>query len=180
MIKIALDLKKAILYTANNTTNKEFKANILTEVEWLQLKELKSIFEVFLKPTIKLQGQIYTILNISLLYIYQIYKKLNSLISIYKQNKTTNNSFILAIQSGIEKLDKYFPQKVTAGILKGYYKLYILGIILDPRFKIIPFKDKGLLAFYSTIVEDITTILRYEYLKLKNELNPSNLSFDEL
>jgi hypothetical protein len=54
MIKVALDLQQAIVYIANNTTNKEFKLNTLTEVEWLQLKELKSIFEVFVKPTIKL------------------------------------------------------------------------------------------------------------------------------
>ena len=180
MIKIALDLQKAIIYTANNTTNKDFKQNMLTETDWLQLKELKTIFEVFLKPTIKLQGQIYTTLNFSLLYIYQIYKKLNNLISIYKQNKTLNSSFILAIQKGLEKLDKYYPQKVTAAILKGYYKPYILSIILDPRFKLIHFKNRGLLSFYPTIIDDLTTILRYEYTKLKNDINLTNISFDEL
>lgn len=180
MIKIALDLQKAIIYTANNTTNKDFKQNILTETEWLQLKELKTIFEVFLKPTIKLQGQIYTTLNFSLLYIYQIYKKLDNLISIYKQNKTINSSFILAIQNGLEKLDKYYPKKVTAAILKGYYKPYILSIILDPRFKLIHFKNQGLLSFYPNIIDDITTILRYEYTKIKNDINPVNISFDEL
>jgi len=181
MIKVALDLQKAIIYTANNTTNKDFKQNMLTETDWVQLKELKSIFEVFIKPTIKLQGQIYTTLNFSLLYIYQIYKKLNNLINIYKQNKTANSSFILAIQSGLEKLNKYYPQKVTPAILKGYYKPYILSIILDPRFKLIHFKNQGLLQFYPTIIDDITTILRFEYMKIKNAINPANnISFDEL
>jgi len=154
---------------------------MLTETDWVQLKELKSIFEVFIKPTIKLQGQIYTTLNFSLLYIYQIYKKLNNLINIYKQNKTANSSFILAIQSGLEKLNKYYPQKVTPAILKGYYKPYILSIILDPRFKLIHFKNQGLLQFYPTIIDDITTILRFEYMKIKNAINPANnISFDEL
>ena len=180
MIKIALDLQKAIIYTANNTTNKDFKQNILIETDQLQLKELKTIFEVFLKPTIKLQSQIYTTLNYSLLYIYQIYKKLNNLISIYKQNKTLNSSCIIAIEKGLEKLDKYYPQKVTAAILKGYYKPYILSIILDPRFKLIHFKNRGLLAFYPLIINDITLILQYEYTKIKNDINPANISFDEL
>ena len=180
MIKIALDLQKAIIYTANNTTNKDFKQHMLTKTDWLQLKELKSIFKVFLKPTIKLQSQIYTTLNYSLLYIYQIYKKLDNLINIYKQNKAINSSFILAIQNGLEKLDKYYPRKVTATILKGYYKPYILGIILNSRFKLIHFKNKSLLSFYFTIIEDVTTILRFEYTKIKNDINPANISFDEL
>ena len=59
----------------------------------------------------------------------------------------------------MKKLDKYYPQKVTAAILKGYYKPYILSIILDPRFKLIHFKNRGLLAFYPLIINDITLIL---------------------
>lgn len=56
MIKVALELQKAIIYIAKNTSNKDFQNNILTKTSQLQLKELKSIFEVFLKPTIKLQS----------------------------------------------------------------------------------------------------------------------------
>jgi len=102
------------------------------------------------------------------------------LISIYKQNKTINSSFIIAIQNSLEKLNKYYLQKVTLAILKGYYKPYILSIILDPRFKLIHFKNQGLLSFYPNIIADITTILRYEYTKIKNDINPANISFDEL
>ena len=102
------------------------------------------------------------------------------MISIYKQNKTINSSFIIAIQNSLEKLNKYYLQKVTLAILKGYYKPYILSIILDPRFKLIHFKNQGLLSFYPNIIADITTILRYEYTKIQNDINSANISFDEL
>ena len=42
-----------------------------------------------------------------------------------------------------------------------------------------------MLSFYLTIVEDITVILRYEYIKIKTEINSVNINlanifFDEL
>jgi hypothetical protein len=40
---------------------------------------------VFSKPSIKLQGQIYTTLPLGLLYIYLIYNNLNNLIEEYKR-----------------------------------------------------------------------------------------------
>ena len=103
MIKTALELKQPLIYTANLTSNKDFKQYLLSDLEWFELKELKNIFEIFLKPTIKLQGQIYTTLNYSLLYIYQLYNKLEKLISIYKQQKSGNfSSYILAIKSRLK------------------------------------------------------------------------------
>ena len=85
MVKTAIELKKIIIYIRNNITNKEFKRNILNESEWLALSELQNIFEIFVKPLTKLQGQLYITLNMSLLYIYQIYNKLENLIVIYKE-----------------------------------------------------------------------------------------------
>ena len=78
MIKTFLDLKLAIIYTSGLITNKEFKNNTLIETEWNILEELKAIFEIFVKPTIKLQGEIYTTLNKSFLLIYQIFTKLEN------------------------------------------------------------------------------------------------------
>jgi len=94
--------------------NDEFKEFIMKNNEWEILIELCNIFEIFIKPTLKLQGHIYTTLNHSLLYIYKIYNKLNNFINLYKdkyRSSKTNylNSLILVIKSGIEKLDKYFP-----------------------------------------------------------------------
>ena len=103
LIKIALKLKEVIIYIANNTLNKDFKKNILLDLEWEALSNLKDIFKVFVKPTIKLQGQTYTTLNLSLLYVYQIFNKLKDLRSAYKAKQRGNasltyyNSFIEAI-----------------------------------------------------------------------------------
>ena len=40
MIKTTLELKEPILYISKNTTNIEFKRNILIEEEWLILSNL--------------------------------------------------------------------------------------------------------------------------------------------
>jgi hypothetical protein len=190
MIKTALELKEPLIYISKNTTNIEYKRNILTDNEWLILIELRNIFEIFVKPSTKLQGSLYITLNMSLLYIYQIYNKLNNLKLIYKEKVKKSNSYnylILAIDSGIDKLNKYFPvpENITLNILKTYYKPFILNIILDPRFKIIHFKQNGLLYFYNNIEKDIINIFKNEYVKIKSEIKGKstidiNISFDEL
>jgi hypothetical protein len=193
MIKTAIDLKQPLIYIAKVTTNKDYKRYILTETEWTELNELKNIFEIFIKPSVKLQAEIYTTLNLGLLYIYQTYQKLYTLYYNYKEkqrqqinNQTVNyNSLILAINSGLDKFEKYFPKKLTPTTFK-HYKPYILSIILDPRFKMMHFNEKGLLHHYSAISNDAIMMLRYEYTKLKIELKSKNItaslssSFDEL
>jgi hypothetical protein len=185
MISTTLELKEPLIYINKITKNTEFKRYFLTDMEFDELYELKLIFEVFLKPTIKLQGQLYTTLNISLLYIYQIYNKLEALLNDYKSRKNIRyNSFIIAIKRGIEKLEKYFPRRITSLNIRSL-KLYILALILDPRFKLIHFKNSGLLFHYSNIYNDAIGILRFEYIKIRNELklkdtDNTNISFDEL
>jgi hypothetical protein len=73
MILSTIELKELLIYISKNTTSKEYKRYILSSNEFDKLEELKSIFEVFLKPTIKLQSQSYITLNIRLyIYIYII------------------------------------------------------------------------------------------------------------
>jgi hypothetical protein len=80
MINIALTLKSALLYTEKNTNNAEFKSLSLSNHEWDSLLELRTIFKVFVGPSTILQGEIYTTINKSLLYIYQIWKKLRDIL----------------------------------------------------------------------------------------------------
>jgi hypothetical protein len=49
------------------------------------LSQILKTFKVFLKPSIKLQGQIYTTLPLGLSYIYSIYNNLDNLIEEYKR-----------------------------------------------------------------------------------------------
>ena len=191
MIKLFLDLKPAITYTSGISTNKEFKNNTLTETEWATLIELKAIFEIFVKPTIKLQGEIYTTLNKSLLFIYQIFNKLEKQREIFESKKRYEpsnvdyNNIIQAINNGIKKLTKYYPRSLTPNTLQKY-KPYLFSIILDPRFKLRHFKEEGLLYFYDSIHRDIITLFKNEYFKVKAEIKGKsttitpNLSFDEL
>jgi hypothetical protein len=70
MINTTLNLKEALKYISNNTTNNIFKSLFLTEKEFTELSDLKNIFEIFVKPSVKLQGQVYITLNRGLIYIY--------------------------------------------------------------------------------------------------------------
>ena len=80
------------------------------------------------------------------------------------------NSFISAIKAGIEKLDKYFPQYLSSHSIKKY-RLYFISIALDLRLKLIHFEEKGLLYFYPGIKDDIITLFKSEYNKVKVEVN---------
>ena len=70
MLKITLELKEAWRYINNNTINTTYKELFFIETEFNSLSNLKDIFEIFVKLSIKLQGQLYTTLNQGLLYIY--------------------------------------------------------------------------------------------------------------
>src|SRR3569833_687672 len=68
---------------------------------------------------------------------------------------------------------------------KKNYKPYLFSILLDLRFKMIHFKENGLLYFYSNISKDILLLFKYKYFKIKKEIIGkstinSNISFDEL
>jgi hypothetical protein len=56
MLKVILTLKPAIIYTIKNTINKELINNSLNDNDWEILSELFLIFEIFIKPSVKLQG----------------------------------------------------------------------------------------------------------------------------
>ena len=84
MIKAVLNLKQPLLYINRNTTNAEYLQIFFKEVDWFILTELKKIFEIFIKASIKLQGEVYTTLPKALLYIYQIYNKLTAIYRNYQ------------------------------------------------------------------------------------------------
>ena len=79
MLISTLELKEALIYIYKLTSNKEYKRVFLTSDQWHYIEDLIKVFQVFLKPSIKLQGQAYITLPKGLLYIYQIYKKLKDL-----------------------------------------------------------------------------------------------------
>lgn len=90
MLKTILELKEPLTYISNNTTNKEFKRIFFNPKEWLIISYLKQIFKVFVKPSIKLQGQLYITLSTALLYIYQIFNKLEGLIETFNKEIEKN------------------------------------------------------------------------------------------
>ena len=81
MIKVVIELKEPLTFIFRNTTNKEYKRIFLTTTEWITLQQLERIFLILIKPTIRLQSEYYININKALLFVYQIYDKLESLIN---------------------------------------------------------------------------------------------------
>lgn len=90
MLNTLLELKEPLIYISKITSNLEYKRLFLSNSDWVELEELKKIFLVFLKPSIKLQGQVYTTSQKALFYIYIIYNKLN-LLYIYFSSKAESS-----------------------------------------------------------------------------------------
>ena len=81
MINDFLNLYPAIKLVMINSKNKAFKKKTLfldnNEIEYL--KQVLKILKVFVKATIKLQGEKYPTIYYTIPYIYQIYNKLDTL-----------------------------------------------------------------------------------------------------
>jgi hypothetical protein len=78
MLEATLELKEPLKYLFLNSKNLDIKEIAFSELDWLIIAKLKSLFQVFLKPSERLQGQLYITLSETLLYIYTIYNKLTS------------------------------------------------------------------------------------------------------
>ena len=76
MLKAILYLQKPLDWVSKNTTNSDYKKVALNATNWLIVKNLTSILKIFVKPSIRLQGQLYTTLPMALLDIYLISNKL--------------------------------------------------------------------------------------------------------
>ncbi len=70
MITTTLELKEPLIYTNKITKNTKFKKYFLTDSEFKDLNDLQHIFDVFYKPTTRLQSEYYTTLPLTLLYIF--------------------------------------------------------------------------------------------------------------
>jgi hypothetical protein len=76
MIEGFFELRKPLIYVLKNTNYKDFKDNFLSDRQIHHAKDLCHVLSYFIKPSITLQSQFYTALPESLLFIYQINKKL--------------------------------------------------------------------------------------------------------
>ena len=72
-------LKHALTFININTDNDEFKALFLEDDEWPFVKEAIRIFQVFYKPSIRLQGEVYITFFSALLNIHTVSNKLTAL-----------------------------------------------------------------------------------------------------
>ena len=86
MLKRFIFCKVAVLYVYRNTKNEVVIENQIEESEFYYLEEFKSIYEIFYKPSVNLQGQFYTTLNMALLYRQEIFKQLENKLR-YLNNK---------------------------------------------------------------------------------------------
>jgi hypothetical protein len=111
MINTIFELRFVLDYIGKNTTNKEYTRIKLNDYDLFIIERLRLIFEVFSKPIIKLQGQIYTTIPKALLYIANIYRKLEDLGKRFDKEKT--------------KFEVISPE-VSNSILSSYLYIYLL------------------------------------------------------
>jgi hypothetical protein len=97
MLPTFLELKEVLIFISKNTQNLEFIKVFPNTEEWEELANLKRIFYIFYKPSIKLQGSTYTTLLQALFYIYLIFKDLESLQEEFNLNQDKVSFFILFI-----------------------------------------------------------------------------------
>ena len=84
MLKTAIELKPALDILKTSTTNQPFPLIYPTENQWLQLSSLKDILEVLYQPTILLQSQSSTTINIALQLTSRIYKGLKDQLKLHE------------------------------------------------------------------------------------------------
>lgn len=97
MLQIFFEFKKVLKYVFNNTINDEFQNIFILPNEWIIIAELIRVFQVFYKPTVRLQGEAYITLSSTLLDIYLIFNKLRALKNNYTVNHGNFVSFLLLL-----------------------------------------------------------------------------------
>ena len=81
MLNAFFELKGPLEYIDRNSANNEFHDIFLSSTDWIIVEELRNLFNIFVKPSVKLQGEVYVTLPKGLLYIYQIYNNLEAFIN---------------------------------------------------------------------------------------------------
>ena len=94
MLVTAYELKDPLYYVEKNTTHTEFQDIAFKPNDWFIIQHLIKIFEIFVKPSTKLQGELYITLLIALLYIYKIYNELNTLQELFIQQSNQNTDWV--------------------------------------------------------------------------------------
>ncbi|KAH7310351.1 hypothetical protein BKA65DRAFT_485028 [Rhexocercosporidium sp. MPI-PUGE-AT-0058] len=131
MLKDFLHVWQAIKIVISLSTTKSFEKNkeilILKDSEIAYLEKCLKIFNIFIKPTIKLQAEKYSTIYYLLPEVYKLYTRLEGL-----KEEINDLNFTDAINRGLIKLRKYYPK--TGNINENNKSLY-LALILDPRIK---------------------------------------------
>jgi hypothetical protein len=151
MLDDFLHLKKSIEIILYSTPKLRYLE--LFENEWLLLERYHKLFNIFRKPTIKLQAEKYPTIQTVLPYIYLCRDALNEFIQFELTDELKN-----ACKKGLQKMDRYFPKKMKW----QNYNNYIFAILLDPRCKLQMLEK---LNFDENIRRDI----RSEFYKKFNE-----------
>ena len=94
MLLVAFQLKEPLFYIEKNTTHAEFQKIALNGTDWFIIENLIKIFEIFVKPSTKLQGQVYVTLSTALLYIYKVYNELFELQQAFQAQLSQNTASV--------------------------------------------------------------------------------------
>ena len=80
MLKRFLLLRPVIIFIYNNTTTDKILKNKISTIKFEYLIIIKKVFRIFVEASTVLQGEYYTTINNTLLYVYSIYKDLKKVL----------------------------------------------------------------------------------------------------
>jgi hypothetical protein len=109
----------------------------INKIEFKILKEIIEILEIFKGPSIAVQALTYPTTNLIYPFILIIREKLNNY-KIKENNNIEKDINILlknAVNTGLEKLEKWFPISINKDTIKKTYINIFIASILDPKSK---------------------------------------------
>ena len=97
---------------------------LLTNADWAILEKLRQLFEIFVKPSTVLQGDVYPTMSITIPHYLRMIQKLTT----FKEEVGETTLIGKAADAAISKLNKYFTANSSAG--PSYA---VVATALDPR-----------------------------------------------
>jgi hypothetical protein len=170
MISNYLTLKEQINEVIDRNPS-DFTNLIISEDELDLIEDLYKVLMVIERYSRLLQGSSYPILNYIIPFLYDLNIELNT----FNEDVSFTKEVKEAINSGLEKLYKYFPNPIDISDPIAI-EAYIFAVLLDPRYKDRNLKKWG---FSNDNIDVIKRHFKWkwqEYNKVYNEINPSRTS----
>lgn len=144
--------------------NLSLKTYDISREQWEYLSEIYKVLDIFLEPTVKLQGDTYETCNLVIPHTVKILKRLDR----FMEGKVAKNNPLIALglRRAKEKILQYYP--IRDRNIEPIKDLY-LATMLDPHMKLNTLKMIGIKQSALDAAEDYFKQVYHRYKKELNE-----------